>query len=336
MLADRAAHAATLLDNGEVLITGGFGQGDDTYRDSAELYDPVSGEFVYTGKMAIRRCCHSSTRLLDGRVLIAGGFNGNYLSNAEIYDPKTGLFTPVGPLTTPRMDHVAVLLNDGKVLLAGGVGTGWTFLASAELFDPATGSFTATGDMSVPRESHTVTKLLDGRVLITGGHRGRGSAITIYDSAEIYDPAAGVFSPTASMSVRRHKHDAVVLADGRVLITGGSDEHDDQNAYTSTEIYDPLAGVFRPAAQMPTIRYKHLGTSLLLKDGDALIAGGSRNAVLYDPTADQFRTVPGVMGTSLLSRLFSTATLMQNGDVLITGGYGIGQDVSSGAWIYSP
>jgi hypothetical protein len=330
----RAAHSATLLDDGQVLIAGGFGQRDDTYTDSAELYEPASEEFVLTGRMAVRRCCHSATRLADGRVLIAGGFNGSYLADAEVYDPRTGVFTPTGSLTTPRMDHAAVLLDDGRVLLAGGVGTGWTFLAGAELYDPATGAFTPTGEMTVARESHTITKLLDGRVLITGGHRGRHSAIVVYDSAELYDPSTGLFHQTGRMNVRRHKHDAVLLSDGRVLISGGSDESDDQNAYASAEVYDPSTGQFLPIADMPTARYKHIGTSTLLQDGRVLIAGGARNAVIYDPQLDEFTAVPGDLGMGSFSRLFATATLLQNGSVLITGGYGLGQNVSAGSWVY--
>jgi hypothetical protein len=336
MLTERAAHAAALLESGEVLITGGFGRGDHTYRDSAEIYDPATGEFTYTGKMSIGRCCHTETRLLDGRILIAGGFNGEYLSNAEIYDPATGVFHSIGPLTTPRMDHVAVLLDDGKVLLVGGVGTGWTFLSSAELYDPATGTFTPTGDMTVARESHTITKLQDGRVLITGGHRGRHSDIILYDSAELYDPQTGLFTEVGHMTVRRHKHDAVLLSDGKVLITGGSDEGDDQNAYRSAEIFDPRTGIFSQVGDMPTVRYKHIGTSLLLQSGNVLLAGGARNAVIYDELQDTFATVPGDLGTDVLSRLFSTATLLSDGNVLLTGGYGIGQNASAGAWIYSP
>src|SRR5258706_2216276 len=336
MLDERAAHTATLLENGDVLIAVGFGQGDNIYIDSAELYDPTIGKFAFTGNMSINRCCHTATRLLDDRVLIAGGFNGDYLSNAEIYDPETGEFTATGSLTTPRMDHVAVLLDNGKVLLAGGVGTGWTFLSSAEIYDPETGTFTPTGNMSVARESHTVTKLQDGRVLITGGHRGRHSSISIYDSAEIYNPNTGLFTETGHMTLPRHKHDAVLLSDGKVLITGGSDESDDQNAYTSAEIFDPLTGTFGKAGDMPTVRYKHIGTSLLLKNGNVLLAGGARNAVIYDKQQNKFFTVPGDLGTATLSRLFSTATLLSNGNVLITGGYGIGQNVSPKAWIYSP
>ncbi len=336
MLTARATHTATLLPDGSVLIAGGFANGDDSYSDRAERYQPATGKFVETGKMSIRRCCHTATRLLDGRALIAGGFNGDYLSNAEIYDPASGLFTPTDALTTPRMDHTAVLLDDGKVLLVGGVGTGWTFLDSAEIYDPATGSFTPTGGMSVPRESHTLTKLLDGGVLVTGGHQGRHATLQIYASAEIYDPATGAFTPTGSMSVRRHKHDAVRLPDGGVLVTGGSDEQDDLGAYTSAEVYDPVRASFRPVGAMPVIRYKHIGTSLLLHNGKILIAGGARNAVVYDPVGNLFSLVPGDLGTAALSRLFSTATLLDDGSVLIAGGYGLGQPVSASTWIYTP
>jgi len=333
---ERAAHAATLLDNGQVLITGGFGHGDDTYTAVAELYDSASNEFSFTGQLAPGRCCHTATRLSDGRILIAGGFNGEALADAELYDPQTGNFTPTGSLTTPRMDHVAVLLDTGQVLLVGGVGPGWTFLASAELYDPATGTFTPTQAMTVAREAHTLTKLQDGRVLITGGHQGRHSAIVIYVRAELYDPVTGTFTPTGNMHLRRHKHDAVLLADGRVLITGGSDEQDDQNAYASAEIYDPATGAFSLAGTMPSVRYKHSGTSLLLKDGNVFIAGGARHAILYDAGQQMFRVVPGDLGTATLSRLFTTATLLPNGNVLITGGYGLGQPVSAQTWIYNP
>jgi hypothetical protein len=116
---ERAAHTATLLPNGLTLLAGGFGQGDNSYTDSAELYDPATGEFAFTGKMAAGRCCHTATRLPDGRVLIAGGFNGRYLSAAELFDPATGTFARTGALTTSRMDHMAVLLDNGKVLPAG-------------------------------------------------------------------------------------------------------------------------------------------------------------------------------------------------------------------------
>jgi hypothetical protein len=121
-----------------------------------------------------------------------------------------------------------------------------------------------------------------------------------------------------------------------VLITGGSDERDDQGAYASAEIYNPSTGAFSMAGNMPTVRYKHIGTSLPLQNGNVLIAGGARNAIIYDSGRNVFSGVPGDLGTATLSRLFATATLLSNGNVLITGGYGLGQNVSAQTWIYYP
>jgi hypothetical protein len=282
--------------------------------------------------MSTRRSGHTATRLPDGKVLIAGGYNGDYLATTEIYDPSANRFSNAGRMTIPRSGHVATLLNDGRVLLAGGVGTGWTFLSTAEIFDPRTGVFTATGSMSVARESHTATLLPDGRVLVTGGHTGRRAAITIYTSCEIFDPKTGTFASAGNMTVKRHKHEAVALRDGRVLIVGGSDERDGDGAYTSAEIYDPRLGSFSAVANnMTTARYKLQGTAILLKDGMVLIAGGADRAEVFDPVTNKFLPVAGDMGTK---RLFATATLLNNGAVLIAGGYSDGNTVSENAWLY--
>ena len=226
----RFAHTATLLKNGQVLVCGGF---SGSTLSSAEIYDPNSKTFKPVGNMTIPRAGHSATLLPDGKVLIAGGYNGNYLSNTEIFDPVTKTFTSASLMTIPRSGHTATLLNNGKILFVGGVGIGWSFLESAELYDIFTGTFSATGSMTTARESHTATLLKNGTVLITGGHKGRRADIKIYLSAEIYNPSSGKFIPTGSMTKIRHKHDAVILGDGRVIITGGSDERDSRGAYTS-------------------------------------------------------------------------------------------------------
>ena len=330
MTAQRASHTATLLNNGKVLITGGF-VGEENSLTSAEIFDPAGKGFLQTENMRVARSSHTATLLPNGKILIAGGFNGNYLDSAEIYDPATGKFTLTPKMTTARSGHVAVLLNNGKILLAGGIGTGWTFLASAEIYDPATNTFTATGAMTTARESHTVTLLKDGRVLITGGHQGRRAAITIYSSCEIYNPANGTFASAGNLIVKRHKHDAVLLTDGRVLIVGGSDERDSAGAYRNAEIYNPTNKTFAAVSNMNAARYKLQGTAILLKNGKVLIAGGATRAEVFDPATNAFSFASGDMGTI---RLFATATLLQNGQVLIVGGYDNRMAVSSNAWIY--
>lgn len=330
MIKSRAAHTATLLNDGKVLIVGGF-SGNENGMASTEIFDSAAKTFTSGGNMSVNRASHSATLLTDGKVLIAGGFNGNYLDSAEIYDAKTGRFTPTGKMTMPRSEHIAVLLNSGKVLLAGGVGTGWTFLADAEIYDPASNTFTKTGNMTSARESHTATLLKDGNVLITGGHQGRRSAITIYASAEIYDSKNGTFTAAANLTVKRHKHDATLLDDGTVLIVGGSDERDSRGAYTSVEIYNPKTKTFAKSGEMNLSRYKLQRTTVLLKNGKILIAGGANQAEIYDPATKTFEVAAGKFETV---RLFATATLLPNGQVLIVGGYDNSNAVSSKAWIY--
>lgn len=330
MTTQRAAHTATLLPDSKVLVVGGFTGGENSLA-SAEIFDPATNTFASAGNMNATRAGHTATLLPNGKVLIAGGYNGSYLASAELFDPATCSFTPTSRLVTARSGHVAMLLRNGKVLLAGGTGVGWTFLADAELYDPVTNTFTATGNMTTARESHTATLLASGEVLITGGHRGRRPSVTIHSSAEIYDPAAGTFTAAGNMTRVRHKHEATLLMDGRVLIAGGSDERDGRGAYTSAEIYNPVTGTFAATGNMNAARYKLQGTSVLLNDGKVLIAGGANRAEVFDPATNTFSYASGSLGTT---RLFAAATRLQNGQVLITGGYDDNNAVSSNAWIY--
>lgn len=334
MSSSRAAHTATALPDGRVLIAGGFTDQENTAA-SAEIYDPAAGALAPTGPMRTPRYGHTATLLPGGKVLLAGGWNarGEYLASAELYDPASGTFAPAGSMTSTRAGHVAVPLQDGQVLLVGGVGTGWTFLSSAEVYDSAKGGFSSTGAMAVPRENHAAVRLGDGRVLVTGGHSGRGRGVMLHSSAEIYDPAIGTFASTGSMKVRRHKHDAALLPDGRVLITGGSDERDGDGAYTSAELYDVRTGTFSTTGTMHRPRYKHQGTSVVLPDGRVLIAGGATQAEVYDPQAGDFSLVGG---KARMAGLYAASAPLPDGGVLIAGGYGDGRSPQSSTWLYRP
>lgn len=334
MNAPRAAHTATTLPDGRVLIVGGM-TGDEGSTAGAEMFDPATGDFEPAAEMQVRRHSHTATPLPDGSVLIAGGFDatGRYLASAEVYDPAAGNFSPLASMHTARAGHVAVVLDDGRVLMIGGVGSGWTFLANSEIYDPATGSFTAAGDMSVPRESHAAVRLPDGRVLVIGGHVGRHSNITLHASAELFDPATGTFSDAGELSIRRHKHDAVLLPDGNVLVTGGTDERDSRGVYRSAELRAAESGAFERSASLRLPRYKHRGTSVVLPDGRVLLAGGATRAEVYDPHSG---TSSIVAGDDPLAGNFSAIAPLADGSVLITGGYGADIGPRSSAWLYRP
>lgn len=281
--------------------------------------------------MTASRAAHTTTLLPNGKVLVAGGFTGggNRLASAEAFDPTTSTFSAAGTMRVTRAGHTATLLPNGKVLIAGGYNG--SYLASAELYDPATRTFTPAGRMVTAGSGHVAVLLNNGKVLITGGHKGRRAAITIYSSAELYDPATGMFAATGNMTRIRHKHEAILLADGSVLIVGGADERDGRPAYTSVEIYNSATGVFTASGNMNSARYKLQGTVVLLDNGKVLIAGGAKGAEVFDPLTNAFCFAAGDMGTP---RLFATATRLPNGRVLITGGYHGNNNVSSNAWIY--
>jgi hypothetical protein len=333
MSVNRAAHTATALVDGRVLVAGGFVQTGSA--KGAEIYEPDSGRFSPLPPMLTTRHSHTGTLLPDGKVLIAGGYGEGTttLAAAELFDPTTNTFAPTGSLIAARADHVAVLLKDGKVLIAGGLGPGWTFLASAELYDPATGRFSPTGGMAAARESHVAVRLQDGRVLIVGGHNGVRRNLTILASTEIYDPATGVFSQAGDMRVRRHKHDAVLLPDDQVLITGGADERDDRGVYDSSELFDPKTGTFTSGPVMKLGRYKHARSSVLLPSGLVLVGGGAPQAETYDPQTHSFALVPG---EPRMAGQFSAVAGLKSGGALITGGYGNGGGPRSSAWLYRP
>jgi hypothetical protein len=211
----RASHTATLLPSGKVLIAGGLGNGG--FLASAELYDPSPGTFAATGSLTGAREYHTATLLGSGKVLIAGGDDGNPFASAELYDPSAGTFSATGSMTVARVGHTATLLPDGTVLIAGGDEVG-----TAELYDPSPGTFAATGSLTVARASHSATLLPSGKVLIAGGeYDDPASGYLPLASAELYDPGAGTFAATGSMTVARYLDTATLLPSGKVLIAGG-------------------------------------------------------------------------------------------------------------------
>lgn len=328
MSAQRAAHQATLLQAGGVLITGGCGgERCDSIHASVDLYDPTTQSIRPIAPMATPRTSHVAIALRDGRVLVSGGWTGQRASaEAELYDPTSGRFMAAGNMIHARISPVAVTLPDGRVLITGGEAAVSAPLASAEMFDPATSTFSAASLMRAPRMSHIAVSLADGRVLIAGGHSVRGEVLR---SAEVFDPATGQFQPTGSMTVPRHKHAAVSLADGTVLIIGGSDAADYRGRYSSTERYDPATGTFSSGPDMRWMRHKIRDAVIALPSGVVMVAGGAPRPELYDAAGRRF-----ISGTGELSgtQMFATATLLRTGEVLVLGGYDERIQPSASAW----
>jgi hypothetical protein len=328
----RAAHSATLLGSGEVLIAGGCtvdGCEQDARSAETELFDPEAGRFRAGPRMSRPRVGHLAIRLPGGRVLIAGGWTGSTpTATTEVYDPVRNDFS-VGPrMTTPRGGAAVAPLGRGRFLFIGGE-NGNQVLASAEIFDSARMRFTRTGGMRVPRAAHSATMLSGGRVLVAGGFDAQD---IVLGSTEIYVPRTGRFSKGPPMAVNRHKHAAVRLRDGSVLLVGGSNGRDFFGRYASAERLAPGARRFRLVGSMAERRFKLPDAVVRLPSGRVLVTAGGPHVEAYDPRTRRF----GRVGRTGVTLSFATATVLADGRVLVAGGYDDRIRVSRSTWLIGP
>ena len=328
MNSGRWYHAATLLLDGRVLITGG-GTANDTLQ-TAEIYDPVSKTFSWTGSMQTPRMQHTATLLKNGKVLVTGGIyyqNGIgpfSATTAEIYDPATGAFTHAG---TPPLGGFgpATLLPNEKVLFTGWLG---------ELYDPTTNAFTTTPTNSLtPYGSHSATSLSDGTVLVVGGWTD--SSVQYSARAQTYDGQTGIFSSTGSLNTASLDHTLSLMKSGKALLVGG---YDSQGVTLSrSELYDPSSRVFSPGANLAIARSGHAAAPL--SDGSALAISGytgpsgtdAATAELFDPTTQTFIGA----GSLAIARYRFTATALNDGTVLVVGGSSV-NGMEASAELYAP
>ena len=302
----RYGHTATLLDNGKVLLVGGY-----PVSIAAELYDPATGTWSATGSAIGSVYSHTATKMANGKVLVAGGTSNFGVShNCYIYNPATESWSSGLWLTDARYSHTATKMANGKVLLAGGSDSSGGSLKSAELYDLNKSYMDTAGSLGTARQGHTATLLPNGKVLVVGGFDGSNYLA----SAEIYDPDKGTWSPTGTLVTPRQNHTATLLNNGRVLIVGGQNS---SGYLASSELYE-LTGTWRSATPLNIPRSNH--TAVMLANGELLVAGGdggnSASAEVYNPVARTW-TLTGALSTV---RTRHTAVALPNGQALVAGG----------------
>jgi hypothetical protein len=353
----RAAHTATRLRDGSVLIIGGIGR-EGAPVPGAERYLPDSREFTPAGDLLTPRALHTATLLADGRVLVVGGSTmlagGPALDDAEIYDPATGRFEACANSPHARADaNAAALLSDGRVFLL------WPGAERSELFDPATREFTPAAELPTLGRFTGMTRAEDGNLLLftQGEAASLLFGIVVLDGegrlvSSLYEPAwvpehldeevsvtraHGVIcsdtqglctlsagSPPSHELVRqtrvsgRQGHTASALSDGSVLLVGGvSSEDASLRVLSSTERVDSAQWSATPVAN--ALPESH--TATMLSDGKVLLTGGD-DAALADRTAlyDGRALVPA--GKLLVPRSGHLCLPLLDGTALIAGGDG--------------
>jgi hypothetical protein len=251
----RLGHAASLLQDGRVLVVGGVPSASSCEPvASAEVYDPSSDRWSIASKMPVRvGRGASAVTLNDGRVLISGGGTacGDAYSSAGLFDPSRNTWSPTASMPVPEQFHVASVLADGRVLVSG---------RSTIVYDPSTAVWTPLGDPrplidsacegDVPRYSRalgrdsllarathdgcpSITVLPGGTLLVAGGLSTSDRAGS---SVRLFDFATGEELRSWPMQVARTGHTATRLRNGAVLVAGG---RDDAARIASSEIYVP-------------------------------------------------------------------------------------------------
>lgn len=282
----------------------------------------------HAAKLAVSGCTVDTSPLPPwGRQLPAVGassctvqvdWSGVALAYPAVIDPS---WTTTASMSAARQRHAAALTN-GRVLVAGG-----PWVGPAEIYDPATNSWSITGSLTDVRYDLDMAALPDGRVMVTGGYGIRSGYTQTIPTTELWDPATGTWTSAGNLATSRAIHQATALADGSVLVTGGTHyEVDIANEVVASaeRWYD---GQWHPVPALATIRHAH--TATLLQDGRVLVAGGNiidetKSAEVFDPVSEQW-TATGHMGPIqawpyTVQRTLHAATLLPNGHVLAAGG----------------
>ena len=319
--------ASTLVDdvsNATGFALSGAGQSVNTVGDRT---GPIDG--------------HTATLLDDGRVALAGGVElvtsttGVALDSFELFDPQTQTFSQAGgQMQHPRSAHVTVRLNDGRLLMVGGVDGNGDVVGTGDVWDPATQTAAPIPSMSSPRLLFTATSLDDGRVFVAGGLSlfdeldQFGTLNSALNTTEVYDPATNSWSPGPNLPTKLVGHNASLLGNGQVLVTGGTE--------VTTLFGLPLPAIsaacrrfnaatntFLATAAMPGPRSDH--AQVTTPDGRGLVAGGQLIAGIsltilnttarYDPASNTWQ--PG--GNLNVQRILPQLVVAQNSLVVLGG-----------------
>ena len=350
----RFSHDAVLLDDGRLLVYGGFsGALSDSFNPGfpmffSEIYDPEEGTwsfveriweaaaaFLTSGPFDFNLFIFSRGVVLDDGSIAAPAVvlegTGGGAAMATLNDERTS-WTKISDIPTARTFASATLMGDGRILVTGGgntaIGLGLSEAptAIAEAYDPQTNTWQSLASMNVATFSHAHVGLEDGRVLAIGGTlddfiNGPGTA-----RVEIYDPQADTWELAVEMNVPRARPRVMTLPDGRILAAGTSQSrYGDPQIALSSEVFDPEIGTWTLTSPMTEPRTNH--TLTLLPDGTVLAAGGNdpretmhvplASTEIFDPATNTWTAGPDLAH----ARSEHTATLMPDGSILFIGGF---------------
>ncbi|MEM7308529.1 MAG: kelch repeat-containing protein [Planctomycetota bacterium] len=242
LTAPRSTHTATLLDDGRVLVVGGYNL-SETVVATADIIDPVADTVVAAAPMSVARTQHTATLLDDGRVLVVAGSSkfdtadilgslAQVHRTAEIYDPGTDSWSAAADL--PISDdgiagHAASRLGNGQVLVSAGVDVDIVFGVpipsmsnNCHRYQPSTNSWLPTANLPGERVYHGQVTLPNGTALVAGGADGDFVLLSFnsLSSCATYNATTNSWTSVASLNHPR-AYPNLLMAGDEVVIVGG-------------------------------------------------------------------------------------------------------------------
>lgn len=314
----RVNHAATLLPDGRVLVSGG---GYNAVTAKATIYDPATNTWSPIPDMNRPRAMHAAVALAGSRVLVIGGADPTGPATSELFDAASGSWRVIDGPSSIGFVVKASALGDGRVFAIGMKRTGGG--SSAEIFDPANASWRIAADVPQIGQVLAVEATQGGTVLIVGN--GATQALLIREGT--VTPVGSNQGPVSA---------AVPMGDGRILaLTGaGHGEGTVAAAVVSAARWTDVPS--------PTVRRYDL-SGVALRDGSVLLAGGNMvsgspplgrpvaDAELFDSATGRWSTLPPMNQ----ARAGQTYTLLPDGRVLVIGG-GTREGPLASAEIFDP
>ena len=251
---------------GQVFIAGGDNwtgaATTNTGNNNSNLFNYGNNTLARNNNMNRPRWYSASTTLINGEIYIQGGSGGT--DHPEIRDVNGAFRLLLGADTSGLafMYPRNFIAPDGRIF--GIDGNGVMYYVSTS----GSGAVTNVGQLSGPTGSDSSAAMFrPGRILQFGGNSNGARVIDITGGSP-------VVASTQSMSTQRRLVTATILADGKVLATGGSGVYNElTNVNYSAEIWDPGTGQWTRGANAVRSRLYH-STAVLLPDATVLVAGG--------------------------------------------------------------
>ena len=280
---DMFCNGMVVLPDGRPFVLGGTLQYDPFHGEPrTAAFSPLTEKFVDLASMGGGRWYPTGTVLGDGSVLVYSGLgtDGNMNRTVQIWNGKAwkAAGTAFANVDLYPRQH---LLPDGKVFEDG-------YNANSQLYDPVSHAFTTVATTIFGRDRFAGTSVLlpltpanafKPKVMILGG------ANPATDTTELID--LSVPSPKwvqgPPMVKGRVELNATILPDGKVLVSGGSvNDEDNATAVKEAQLYDPQSNTFGSARTMEFPRLYHSNT-LLLPDATVVSLGGNPERKTYQP-----------------------------------------------------